>query len=169
MTGDNGATGGDRLAISGDELAGVVDLFGGLTRVELESALSELAFKRGVDPPTAAVVDAAVGAYALVETDAGGPESLLVPGPAAFPTLPDGAADLPHILDVEERDVGGEPLARSVERQFRREVARAVNDGDRARIERLQDLSYDLEAWGPVELDRLRERLDDALAAQAEE
>ena len=42
-----------------DELAGVVDLFGALTPSELESALEELAFKRGesVDSDAVAVDD----------------------------------------------------------------------------------------------------------------
>lgn len=161
----------DRLAVDGDDLAGVVDLFGGLNRAELDRALSELAFKQGVDPPEDDVVEAAIADYALVSC--GGEdvreESFLVPGPVAFPRLPEGGSDLPHILDVEERAVDREQIARRVERRFRGEVARAVAEEDSERIERLQDVSYDLEAWGPVDLDRLRERLDVALGGRTEE
>lgn len=166
----------DRLELSRDEMAGVVDLFGALTRAELDQALSELAFKHGVDPPASEAVAVAIDAYALVEyrpedhgngmvdgSDESGDEPLLAPGPAAFPALPEGAADLPHILDIEERTVDREALGRAVEKRFRGEVARTVTQGDRERIERLMDVSYDLEAWGPVELGNLRERLDDAL------
>lgn len=173
MRDESGGTDADTLAVDGDDLAGVVDLFGGLTRAELRRALSELAFKQGADPPGDAVVEAAIEDYALVEYEKQEPsveaETLLVPGPAAFPTLPEGAGDLPHIMDVDQRSIEPDPLGRSVERRFRGEVARAVVDGDRERIERLQDVSYDFEAWGPVDLDSLRERVDDALAGLAEE
>ena len=37
------------MDVSGDELAGVADLFGGLTRAELGQALVELAFRDGAD------------------------------------------------------------------------------------------------------------------------
>jgi hypothetical protein len=160
---------GGRLALSTDELAGVADLFGGLTRAELATALEELAFREGVDPPADGTVDDAVREYALVEypheAEDGSDEDaapLLVPGPAAFPTLPEGAADLPHILDVSERRIDRERLGRAVEERFRGDVARAVADDDEALVDRLLDVSYDLETWGPVELGDLRERLDDA-------
>lgn len=173
-SGAGGGNAGDRLALSADDLAGVVDLFGGLTRAELDRALEELAFRRGVEPPAEGAVEDAVRAYALVEypregaadgteaatgTDA---DLLLVPGPAAFPTLPDGAADLPHILDIEERRVDRERLGEAVEERFRGDVARAVADGDDDAVGRLLDVSYDLDTWGPVDLGGLRERLDEA-------
>lgn len=158
-----------RLALSTDELAGVADLFGGLTRAELATALEELAFRKGVEPPGGGPVDDAVREYALVEyprSERDGIEEdaapLLVPGPAAFPTLPEGAADLPHILNVSERRIDRERLGRAVEERFRGDVARAVADDDEALVGRLLDVSYDLETWGPVELGDLRERLDDA-------
>lgn len=158
-----------RLALSTDELAGVADLFGGLTRAELATALEELAFRKGVEPPADGTVDDATREYALVEypREAGADsdadaEPLLVPGPAAFPTLPDGAADLPHILDVSERRIDRERLGRAVEERFRGDVARAVAGEDEALVGRLLDVSYDLETWGPVELGDLRGRLDDA-------
>lgn len=158
-----GTDGEGRLALATDELAGVVDLFGGLTRAELDEALGELAFRAGVEPPPDDAVDAAVREYALVAYPRGegeGADPWLVPGPAAFPTLPEGAADLPHILDIESRAVDREALGRAVEERFRGDVARAVASEDAALVERLLDVSYDLETWGPVELGDLRERLD---------
>lgn len=160
------------MELSPDELAGVVDLFGALSRAELEAALGEFAYRRGEDPPEGAVEDAiedALAAYALVAFDpaAAGVDAdageLLAVGPTAFPTLPEGAADLPHILDVGEREVDRAALAAAVESRFRADVARAVAEGDRETARRLLDASYDLEAWGPVDLAGMRERLDDAL------
>ncbi|WP_435069491.1 DUF7109 family protein [Haloplanus sp. C73] len=150
---------------TGDELAGVVDLFGALTRAELESALGELAFKRGEDTDEAAIESAvadAIEAYYLVSVDHDG-ESVLVPGPVAFPTLADGAEDLPHIMDVPDRTVDRERLVEAVERRLRADAARAVSDGDTERIDHLLDVSYDLETWGATDVSEIRDRLDDAL------
>jgi len=146
-----------------DELAGVVDLFGALSPATLRQALAELAYKRGEDRDPASFADeirAAIDSYHLLELE---DESLLVVGPVAFPSLPEGARDLPHILDVEERSVDRERLATAAERRFRRDAGQAVAADDRERIERLLDVSYELEAWAPVELAETRERLDDAL------
>lgn len=181
----DGGDGGNRLALDQDELAGIVDLFGGLTRGELDRALSELAFKHNADPPADDRIDEAVSDYVLVAYDSQDRDSregdranleteddanegeeagdLLVPGPAAFPSLPEGAADLPHILDISLRSIDRGTLGRAVEERFRGDVARAVAAGDRESLERLLDVSYDLEAWGPVEMGPLRDRLDDAL------
>ncbi|MFB6108829.1 MAG: hypothetical protein ABEJ82_08330 [Haloplanus sp.] len=162
---------------TGDELAGVVDLFGALTRTELERALDELAFKQGAETDAeafAAAVDAAVESFYLVPVDAADvadsadgsvPEdNLLAPGPAAFPALPDHAEDLPHILDVPERTVDRDRLARAAERRLRAAAASAVEREDAERIERLLDVSYDLETWASVDASGIRDRLDDALA-----
>jgi hypothetical protein len=140
-----------------DELAGVVELFGALRRPELEEALSELAYRRGEDPPDG-LIDAATEGFVLVVFEADG-ERLLAPGPAAFPTPPEGAEDLPHILDVEGRSVDRETLGRAAEERLRAEAARAVADGDEARVAELLDVSYDLESWTPVDLGGARERL----------
>ena len=152
-----------------DDLAGIVDLFGALTREELEAALSELAYRRDEDVPEGAV-DEALEAFALVAFEDGevAPDEdaeaaeLLAAGPAAFPTLPEGAEDLPHILDVESRDVDRAAVGRAAEERLRAEAARAVSSGDAARAAELLDVSYDLEAWAPVTLDAVRERLDAA-------
>ena len=140
-----------------DELAGVVELFGALRRPELEEALSELAYRRGEEFPDG-LVDAATEGFVLVAFEADG-ERLLAPGPAAFPTPPEGAEDLPHILDVEGRSVDRETLGRAAEERLRAEAARAVADGDEARVAELLDVSYDLESWTPVDLEGVRERL----------
>ncbi|WP_435186149.1 DUF7109 family protein [Halobellus sp. EA9] len=165
----------------GDDLAGVVDLFGALTQAELERALDELAFKRGDDldaDAVAAAVDAAVASYALVRYDPGADgaagdgttdedpdaNALLAPGPAAFPTLPPNAEDLPHILDVSTRDVDREAAAAALAERLRRDASRAVDEGDAARMRRLLDVTYDVAVWSDaVAVDDVRERLDAAL------
>jgi len=144
-----------------DELAGVVDLFGALRWSELETALSELAYRRGGEPP-AGLIDGALEAFVLVAFEGETGEELLAPGPAAFPTLPEGAEDLPHILDVEERSVDRERVGRAAEERLRAAAARAVADGDADRAAELLDVSYDLESWAPIDLAGLRDRLDDA-------
>ncbi|PSQ36053.1 hypothetical protein BRD11_01810 [Halobacteriales archaeon SW_12_69_24] len=140
----------------------MVDLFGALRRPELAEAVSELAYRRGAVPPDAgAAVEAALSAFVLVAVpDEDG--ELLAVGPAAFPTLPEGAEDLPHILDVEPRSVDRERVGRVAEKRLRGDAARAVAAGDADRIAALRDITYDLEAWAPVELADLRGRLDEA-------
>ncbi|WP_049901272.1 DUF7109 family protein [Halococcus agarilyticus] len=160
------------MEFSHDELAGVVDLFGALTRPELLQACDELAFKRGTEFEPEGAFDDAITAYRLVAIDpmdlAGtqseptADEPLLAVGPTAFPTLPDRAEDLPHILDIEPREVDRAALGAVAEERFRADAARAVADDDHARISQLLDVSYDLEAWAPVELGGVRDRLDDA-------
>ncbi len=129
--------------LSHDELAGICDLFGALTREELAEARSELAFRRGREAGSEGDVEEAIGAYALVEH-----EGLLVAGPAAFPTLPEGASDLPHILDVPEREVDREALGERV-----LDALRAEDD-----LETAREVSYDLEAWAPVDASAVRDR-----------
>ncbi|RRJ30881.1 DUF7109 family protein [Halocatena pleomorpha] len=145
------------LECSADELAGIVDLFGVLTRDELDDALAELAFRRGEDPPDRAIIDSAVASYHLVEYNRG-----LAVGPTAFPTIPTGATDLPHIMSIEARSIDRERLARSVEKRFRGETARAVDAAAERQIAHLRDVSYDLETWGAVDLTRVRDRLPDS-------
>lgn len=147
---------------SPDEIAGVVDLFGALTRDQLGEALAELAFKRGGAYETDAfegAIDAALEGYHLLAVEADGDAALVV-GPVAFPHLPDGAADLPHILDVDPPEVDPERVATTAERRFRDDAATAVADGDRDRIATLLDVSYELEAWGGIDLSETRERLE---------
>ncbi|MFO8114248.1 MAG: hypothetical protein R6U01_02625 [Halorubrum sp.] len=188
-----------------DDLAGVVDLFGWLTRAELAGALSELAFKRRAevdDDAIAAAIDVAVAEYALVPappaalaegdgaaadtgdasttgttdgatagtadapTDAADPDDgldaadvALAVGPAAFPSLPEGAADLPHILDVPDRDVDRERLSEAVLARLSEDAVAAIGDGDADRLAVLADVTYDIEAWAPVDAGPIRERI----------
>ncbi|MFC6717100.1 hypothetical protein ACFQGT_06610 [Natrialbaceae archaeon GCM10025810] len=184
-----------------DELAGVVDLFGGLTRAELERALSEIAFRadgKTVDEDAAAAaIERALESFALVrydrtaiDVDAGdagervtdggdagaaegggeATEPLLVAGPTAFPTVPDHAEDVPHILDIGHRRIDREALGDTAETQFSATVEEALEgDGDDAgdtdseRLRHLLDVSYDFEAWAPVDLSAERTRLETAL------
>ncbi|WP_276271148.1 DUF7109 family protein [Haloarcula litorea] len=156
------------MDLTRDELAGVVDVLGPVTVDEVGRACSELAFKRGEDADPggfAGDVEDALDSYHLVrvadhEADTEAP--LLVVGPAAFPEIPEGAADLPHILDLPERRVDREGAARAAEERFREDAVVAVRAGDDERIAALLDVSYELEAWGPVDLASVRERLDDA-------
>jgi hypothetical protein len=160
------------MDLTGNDLAGVVDLFGALTRTELGEALAELAFKRGEDHDPDAFegeISAAEHAYHLLAVapdaaEAAVEDLLLVVGPAAFPELPDGATDLPHILDVENRDIDRETAARAAEQRFREDASAAVDSDETDRIEVLLDVSYELEAWGDLDLSDSRERLDMALS-----
>ena len=142
-----------------DELAGVVDLFGALSHPELEEALEEYAFRQDVEVP-AGLVEEALEQYVLVEY---GGRPLVAVGPAAFPTLPEGAADLPHIVNTPERSPDRETLAAAVEQRYRADVDGAVEAGSDPELRRLLDVSYDLEAWGPIDVGDARERLDAAL------
>lgn len=134
--------------LTDDELAGICDLFGALTREELREARSELAFRRGREAGPEERVEEAIGSYALVEHD-----GLLLAGPTAFPSLPEGASDLPHILAVPEREVDREAAGEGV-----LERLRAEEDPELAR-----EVSYDLEAWAPVEASGVREREQERL------
>ena len=156
-----------------DDLAGVVDLFGWLTRAELSRALSELAFKQRTEVDEDAIdaaIDLAVAEYALVpapddalagdgEPDRTADSAALAVGPAAFPTLPEGSEDLPHILDVPDRDVDREALAAAVLERLREEAVEAISEGDDDRLETLADVTYDVEAWAPVDVDSVRTRI----------
>jgi hypothetical protein len=154
------------MDVSGDELAGVVDLFGALTRDELGTGLAELAFKQGeaYDPDGfGSDIERALEGYHLVELDADTVDTddpVLVPGPGAFPALPPGAADLLHILEVEHREVDRATAGVATLDRFRADAAAAVDSGDPERVERLLDVSYELEAWADVDLSAEREHLD---------
>ena len=147
-----------------DELAGVVDLFGGLTREELRGAFVDLAARSGDpldEPALETAIDRAVAAYYLVDVEHDDRE-LLVAGPAALPRLPDGGEDLPHLVDVEGRSVDDDVVATAALSKLHADAARAVDDADGERVETLLDVCYDLEAWAPVDTAELRARLDAA-------
>ena len=150
-----------------DELAGVVDLFGGLTRDELERSLEEVAFRAdggSVDDGLGEAIEEALESFALVRYESPDVDgTLLVAGPTAFPTTPAHAEDLPHILDLEPRRLDREALGEQAHARFVRAVDRALADGDDDRLARLLDASYDLEAWVPIDCTADRERLDGGL------
>lgn len=158
------------MDVSADEIAGVVDIFTAVTRAELGRGLSELAFKRGenCDPDAfESEIDAALSTYHLVAVEAKEAgidveDAVLVAGPVAFPELPSGATDLPHILDVGERTIERATAAEAAKRRFEREAATAVNDDDGTMVAALLDASYELEAWGNVDLAGVRSRLEAA-------
>jgi len=142
--------------MDGDHLAGIADLFGALTRDELGDALDELAFKRDADLD--ADVDQAVRDYYLVGVERDGVD-VFAPGPVAFPEPPRGAEDLPHILDVDRREVARDALAEAVRNRLTTDADHADPGSDRARY--LVDVTYDAEAWAPVDLGDVRESLAD--------
>lgn len=144
-----------------DELAGMVDLFGGLTREELLGAVEDLAARAGTPFEASAAadrIDEAVEGFYLIEVEDDG-EALLSPGPAALPALPDHGGDLPHLLDVDERDVDRAERARAAEERLRAAAARAVNDADRDRAAALLDVCYDLDAWAGADTGSIRAHL----------
>ncbi len=162
-----------------DDLAGIVDLFDWLTRAELSRALSELAFKQRTEIDEAAIaaaIDVAVAEYALVPAPAAalseagtttefddGSEAdeavALAVGPAAFPSLPDDAEDLPHILDLPDRDVDRRALADAVLERLSEDAVAAITESDHERLETLADVTYDIETWAPVDAGEIRERI----------
>ena len=156
------------MDVTGDELAGIVDLFDALTADELGRALVELAYRQGEELDPSAFdgdIAAALETYHLVAFEpADADDPWLVPGPVAFPELPENATDLPHMLDVPDRSVDRGRVGAAAEEKFRSDTAEAVADENEARIRELLDVSYELEVWGPVDLASARERLDDALA-----
>jgi hypothetical protein len=155
------------MEFTGDELAGVVDLFGGLTHDELSEALAELAYRQGESYDASAFedpIDEAIKAYYLVAVDpdaleAAVTEPLLLAGPLAFPTLPTDARDLPHILDVETRTVSTEVVGPAVVEMFREDAMAAIEADDTERIDTLLDASYELEPWAGVTVEGIREEL----------
>ena len=154
------------MDITGDELAGVVDLFGGLTSEELSEAMAELAYRQGDDYDPEAYephIREAIQSYHLVALDGSGDADseaqLLCAGPLAFPSLPPDADDLPHILDIEPRTVETDRISEQVTARFRREAREAIRDEQTARIETLLDASYELEPWAGIDLSEIRSAL----------
>ena len=143
-----------------DEIAGILGRFGGLTREELDTALEEVAFRRGEDAPPRSSIETQLTdgeqAGAIVRTEVAD-ATLLVPGPAAFPVEPAGAEDLPHILDITPREIDRRLIASSLIDDIKQEITTAPNQ---SRRKTLLDLSYDIEAWSGIDAASLREQLD---------
>jgi len=156
------------MDVSPDELAGVADQFGGLTRAELAEAMENVAARQGVAFDPAEPGDAIQRAreeYYLIGVDHGD-ATVFAPGPVALPALPDHAEDLPHMMDVPERTIDAERLAAAARERLSADVDRALADRDAERARFLLDVCYDAEAWGPVAVDAVRERLLDHLEAE---
>ena len=155
------------MDVTADELAGVVDLFGGLTREELERALSEVAYRDGgasIDDETIdTTLEEAIEGFVVVEFGEGSAEtgSLYVAGPTAFPTTPEHGEDLPYILDLDRRTIDRETLGTRVTDRLNREIEAALAAGDAEQARWLVDVSYDVESWAPVTCTDQRERLDE--------
>lgn len=153
------------MDLTPDELAGISDLFGGLTRTELHEAIENVAARQGMtfDPEYLdEQIEAARREYYLLTVEHDG-ETLLTPGPVALPSLPNHAEDLPHMMDVRERAIDPEHLANAAREHLSDDAREAISRSDRDRIEFLVDVCYDVEAWGPVEVDSIRERLLNSL------
>jgi hypothetical protein len=65
-------------------------------------------------------------------------------------------------MDVPERDVDHEALTAAVADRFREESVVAVRSGNAAFVDRLLDVSYELEVWGDVDVSGARDRLVEA-------
>ncbi len=157
------------MDVSVDELAGIVDPFGGLSREELERALTELAYRAGGDTVDEAAleetIEVACETFALVRYTPvhRQDEPLFVVGPTAFPTLPDNGEDLPYILDIDRRSLDREAIGVQLRVAFLEELEETLEAGDLDRARELLDVSYDIEAWAPVDLSDERDRLDELL------
>lgn len=151
------------MDLTHDDVAGIVDLFGALPESELRRGIDELAFRQGEDLDSTAVqdlIDAAKRDFSLAEIRIDD-ETMLVSGPSAFSTLPDGAEDLPHILDVPRRSPSQEKLEAAVRKRLASEAA-AVTNPERAA--ELVDVTYDAEAWAGIDLKDVRQRLESIAA-----
>ena len=158
------------MRFDSDELAGIVDLLGPLTEAELADAAHEAAFREGTVDELAVEADLAeaLERWALVRVPAdrhdgagtGDGEPLLVVGPTAFPVVPPGGEDLPHILDLPPRGGLRAAAAATVRERFERAVETAIDAEDADRAADLLDLSYDLDAWAGIDVAAERERLD---------
>ena len=177
MTDSDATSPGDPEVFSPDELAGVLELFGALTESEFQRAVNEAAFRTGRDVEDDALavrVDDATDSFHVVRVepdavprvvpDLDGDDAAYVPGPRAWPTEPEGAEDLPHILDVDVRDVNRDALAVRVRRQLRAGIEQAAAAGDADGLQELLDVTYDVETWADVDLDDTRGLADGALA-----
>jgi len=154
-----------------DELAGIVDGFGALTRQELRAALDDLTARSGDATEPAVItsaIDEAMAGYYLVALE---PETvldrsadnleepLLLPGPAALPKLPEGGEDLPYLVDVDPRSVNRAAAAEATAAQLRADASSAIVDDSVDRAAELLDVCYEIEAWGPVALDATKTEL----------
>jgi hypothetical protein len=156
------------MDVAPDELAGIADLFGGLTRAELYEAIENVAARQGAafdQTDLEERIEAARREYYLLAVEEEG-KTVLVPGPAALPSLPNHAEDLPHMMDVSERTIDLERLADAARERLAADAERAISEGDGDRVAFLIDVCYDAEAWGPLEVGPIRDRLLEGVDAE---
>ena len=139
-----------------DELAGIVGLFGALTSEELMTACQELAYRQTgqsvANATLQATIEDAETSYILVNTEIDGRESYVV-GPAAFPEIPEGGRDLPHMLDLSHCTVNRQEIAEELLERF---LGQEIDIERESAIE----LSYDLESWTNIDASDLREHVE---------
>jgi len=152
------------MELSGDELAGIADQFDALPPDSMRRAIRETAFRAGEEVGEEQIeswIESALKKFTLLKIELDG-DPYIVPGPRSFPTVPEAASDLVHVLDVEPRDVPSEALETGVRKSLAR-AAEKIEEPEKAQV--LLDVTYDAEAWVGTDLSDVRTRLE-ALAAE---
>lgn len=143
-----------------DELAGAVDLFGGLTREELIQGCEDICARSGEVIDFEFIndkIENAIKKYYLVELKERG---LLVIGPVALPKLPEGGEDLPHLIQVENRLINKKEIEKIVFERMEEEIKVNSFEEDLESLERLLDICYDIEIWSSGGIEEARKALE---------
>jgi hypothetical protein len=70
------------------------------------------------------------------------------------------------MMDVPERAIDTDRLVEVARDRLAEDADRAITDGDPDRVRFLLDVCYDAEAWRPIDVDPVRERLRDHLEGE---
>ncbi|MFW5965140.1 MAG: DUF7109 family protein [Halodesulfurarchaeum sp.] len=154
------------MDLTGDDLAGILQEFGGLSPAELRQAIAETTFRAGEELPEEhieAAVSAAIEEFSILPV-AVEKRELLVAGPRAFPDPPEAAADLRHILEVSPREIP--EAAREAALRERLENELTLSPGPE-RASELIEMTYDAEAWLAIDLSEVRSRLADRVEGES--
>lgn len=147
------------MSLTPDTLAGIVELFGALTDAELCDACAEVDFRHEgetrPDEEYLQEIETALESNHLARIDES--DTLLIAGPAAFPRVPSGGDDLPHILPIEPRTVDRSSAAERIIAELQHELE---ENPEPARQESIIDLCYDIESWAGIDTSHIREQLD---------
>ena len=150
----------ETVELGPDQLAGITGLFGGLTRDELRESCSELVYLASGESLSQercdSWIDDALESFHLVESEIENGR-VLISGPTAFPRVPSGAEDLPHILDIEPRSIDRDETATHLVDVLEAEVTPDLSE-DRAA--ELVALTYDLESWADVDAESIRDMIE---------
>lgn len=152
------------VKLTNDDIAGIAEMFGVISRKQLEQALIELSYRQGEElSETAAenAVQEALSSFALVAISHQPQE--LTAGPAAYPTLPVGANDLPHMLEQDRQKPDPAVVREAANQRYREAVDEAIEASDTETLQDLLQLSYDIEAWAEITVDDVRSRIQDEL------